>query len=1666
MRTLSMILLVVLAVLAFSAPFMFDSDRNAADQTIVVERPANLHTGRSIMTGSSASGSGFTVLYDAGDCTGIEPPASGDWIVNSDTFCEDTGIILNGDLRVSSSILGMSNTTILFNNSFDCEYGMYSNGGNLTILDGSFISTYDQDYSAYMQVWYGNLRMEDSFLSRMGNQTQAPYHGLYARYVDSVVLKRNEIFDVVYAFILHDSDNPIIEGNRLYNLSGGGVQIHNCPDLNLIDNNISSFVGFGIFVSNVTDSLVSGNRIHNGTGEGMQFGINSNNVTIRSNTIYGVNSGIRITNTIHHNALIENNISDCNNGINLDYADNTNITRNNIFSNSQYGIRGTGSSQTYIHDNDVWDNRFFGMHFINFDDSVISSNDIYSNSEDGHLSLGSSGVYINISDNISVINNRLWDDEFYGLKVFDSSGSIIDNEIFSNNRGGLYGSGLVDMEISGNSFYDHTADGFFLSGCNDSLISGNSAYENDYSGFSFRDVWNLTVSDNTAENNSIGILMDNNLMHSNSSFLGNTLKGSSLSGMDVNSTLGDLFAHNSFSDNQMNMRVYSGDDSIFRNNTLVGGVSYSLFVSSTEGAVFDGNSIIGGGIHGIYIEVSGLVFKDNNVSSNGAIGINSAGSRCNLSGNTISHNDGAGVSLLDSYFNLTDNHIIWNAGDGVSLSVSNASLIGNHIIDNTGDGVDSADSRCNLSGNLIYSNDVSGVRLTGSSSSLEDNNITVNGADGVYAVGSGHYLIGNNISGNVRYGVYLLDSDFNLTGNMILGNLFYGVVLVDSYSNLTDNDINRSGLDGVYLENSSASFVMNSVSHSTGHGVFSLGSLANLTNSTLNSNGGSGIFNHDYLLAPNIVVLDNTICHNQEYAVHSLDAEPVTAWSDMNASNDFCSGSNIIGQQLQEWTSQVRVMDQSSNYIVDASVEVYEPDSSVVQKYSGLTSIAGITSEFMSYEYMVENDGSFSDMNPHRIVASKAGFQPNVSLVGIDSVMTISEGTVIDLVITDNCFCLYNNSGIIDGVCSISHGICTADYDIVIQSGGTLNLSNTTIYIDSSYPGEFGVTVQSGGTLILDDADNDPLTEDDASIITTLNPTVYVPGTDGFCSGLSTALCPGCARSCPLGCVQTSGFCPIGQVPCRPLSCNELRNELNCLSVSGCNWNPGTPGGYHKTGFVITADDGSSLLIKNSRLIDGGYDFGGSLMANLEVYTSDFVLQGNYIENAGDGVIVYMDGAVIEDNTFMNCSNDGIVLYSSGNAVTGNSVILSQGADSGIYVASSGNDISDNIVEYSVGPGIHLDSADSNNVTNNTVRYNDAEGILLEDSDLNIIRGNLMIENLVGINITSLSVDNIIHANTFQGNTLQASADNSSNLFYDNSTGTPRGNYWSDILAAPLDISDSDSDGYGDSGLDYPYNFTNGADVTGTVNDLGPRPVQHCGNGICFGSETCSNCPQDCGVCQGGGGVHLTYFPECPDEICNDGETCESCPQDCGYCPGHEPEHKQGGFFDSGIREEPETKDGGHEADRGFVIEEPTPLPNRFMGTVLLTIAILLFILSPGVMAPKAFMDVASFDALLKLKKLAWVPKVRVVRPHKGIKNLGVDKLTPEQSRISHELSKKHSISRETSDLLVAASKHFRPRVYTKKEIPFELKKEMKRIKYFMKIGPDGKISWSTRWRR
>ncbi|MCH9685977.1 MAG: metallophosphoesterase [Deltaproteobacteria bacterium] len=117
-----------------------------------------------------------------------------------------------------------------------------------------------------------------------------------------------------------------------------------------------------------------------------------------------------------------------------------------------------------------------------------------------------------------------------------------------------------------------------------------------------------------------------------------------------------------------------------------------------------------------------------------------------------------------------------------------------------------------------------------------------------------------------------------------------------------------------------------------------------------------------------------------------------------------------------------------------------------------------------------------------------------------------------------------------------------------------------------------------------------------------------------------------------------------------------------------------------------------------------------------------------------------------------------------------------------------------------------------------------------------------------------------------------------------------------------------------------------GSDCTADTSGGGPGcaptdaacPV--CGNGACDPGETCSDCPADCGPCDGLGCGNAQCEAqescedcpadcgECPPDTCGDGtcedtDHCSLCPQDCGACEGEAEAATRGPYLQNGSAE-------------------------------------------------------------------------------------------------------------------------------------------------------------------
>ena len=252
--------------------------------------------------------------------------------------------------------------------------------------------------------------------------------------------------------------------------------------------------------------------------------------------------------------------------------------------------------------------------------------------------------------------------------------------------------------------------------------------------------------------------------------------------------------------------------------------------------------------------------------------------------------------------------------------------------------------------------------------------------------------------------------------------------------------------------------------------------------------------------------------------------------------------------------------------------------------------------------------------------------------------------------------------------------------------------------------------------------------------------------------------------------------------------------------------------------------------INNTLTYNTVYNTQGTFGYGIRVseFSNNTLLRFNTIYNANRyGLLIdaLSSNNQIVNNTIYDASDHGLYLSRSSDNSIKNNTIRNNRANIYIYASggySGGNIIKNNIIANS-GSGydnIYIDglldsSGAGNNVIENNIISNSARyGIYIyRYSENNTVHNNTISNNSIGIYVTTNN--NLIYFNNISYNTDALAYDNGNNS-WNSSNG---GNSWYDI--PNLDIVDSDNDGFGDSGAQYPYNATFG-NVSGNVVDYTP----------------------------------------------------------------------------------------------------------------------------------------------------------------------------------------------------------------------------------------------------
>ena len=287
-----------------------------------------------------------------------------------------------------------------------------------------------------------------------------------------------------------------------------GIYANLCPDV-VIDNcTITESNANTIWIINSDGAVLSDCEIYENLYR--VFIESSNNVTIYNNEIY--DNGYE--------------------GIYVASSDFVNITNNDFSNNGLEGIQYSSCDNLTIHNNEFIDNFAGGIYGVSISNFVtISNNTVCRNG-------GGSGDGFDISDgyNITIINNQIYENDYYGMELYDCyDGNVEGNSIYNNTRYGMYLYQVSEIEICDNDIWENgfrtppsggdLSGGMYVEDATESLIEDNRIWNNSLLGVFVKIDSNCSINNNMIVNNtrdgiygssSDDILVSNNMISGNS----------------------------------------------------------------------------------------------------------------------------------------------------------------------------------------------------------------------------------------------------------------------------------------------------------------------------------------------------------------------------------------------------------------------------------------------------------------------------------------------------------------------------------------------------------------------------------------------------------------------------------------------------------------------------------------------------------------------------------------------------------------------------------------------------------------------------------------------------------------------------------------------------------------------------------------------------------------------------------------------------------------------------------------------------------------------------------------------------------------------------------------------------------------------------------------------
>ena len=552
-----------------------------------------------------------------------------------------------------------------------------------------------------------------------------------------------------------------------------------------------------------------------------------------------------------------------------------------------------------------------------------------------------------------------------------------------------------------------------------------------------------------------------------------------------------------------------------------------------------------------------------------------------------------------------------------------------------------------------------------------------------------HCTISNNY-----YGLYLYYSDALISNNTITSNYGgYGIRCEYSSPIIKNNIITSHSSNGICCDKYSNATIVNNtvINNYVGIGIQNY-SNALLFDNNISSNDDDGIFCIYYATATVIdcIILDNTFLGVGGTGTSFITIINSTISNnsnrDISLSSSWFTTINTTFNETKvyfgdgesnltvKWYLNTKVIDIDNNSVASANVVVKNVTDE--EAYNGTTDSDGYVRWIPCIEY-VQNQTTTVYHTPHTIYVEKNGVSNNTTI-------WMNESKDITLALNVTSVTYINGDWDVTGTEVRSNETIILTGNLTIQNGGNLTFHNVTLKMNCSYDGQYHIEVLSGGEFYIYDNDNDNITTEDTSNITSNTVHRYLFWV-------------------------------------RENAKMEMRNS----ELHRCGWD------WDNKGLVIYSNNVTvdHCLISNDNYI------------GVSAYGSEAVISNNTItENGWYGIYFKNSDLTIENNVITAPSADGIAFQDSSPTITNNKIsnayegivwnifipphnpkivgniifsIIQRGVDAHCGTPSITNNIIQDIYGTSdgEGEGIHLDFGAYAVIDNTTIALCQKEGI-------------------------------------------------------------------------------------------------------------------------------------------------------------------------------------------------------------------------------------------------------------------------------------------------------------------------------------------------------------------